>query len=59
MDGMKVLVLFNPHNPTGRIRTEEELRQIAALVRKYNLWIISDEIHCDLVRTGLRRRRGQ
>ena len=42
----------NPQNPTGRMWTEEELKKIAAIVEKYNLWIISDEIHCDLIRCG-------
>lgn len=51
---MKLLILCNPHNPSGRIWTEDELEKIADIVRKNNLWIISDEIHCDLVRTGLR-----
>lgn len=50
---VKVLMLCNPHNPSGRIWTEEELRHIAETAEKNNLWIISDEIHCDLIRTGL------
>ena len=49
---MKLVIWCNPHNPTGRIWTEEELRRVAAIVEKYNLWIISDEIHCDLLRCG-------
>lgn len=49
---VKVMILCNPHNPSGRVWKEEELRKIAEIVEKYNLWIISDEIHCDLVRTG-------
>ena len=49
---MKVLMLCNPHNPTGRIWTEEELKHIAEVAEKYNLWVVSDEIHCDLVRCG-------
>ena len=48
----KVVIWCNPHNPTGRVWTEEELTRIAEIVRKYNLWIISDEIHCDLTRRG-------
>lgn len=32
--------------------TWEELTQIAEIVKRYNLWIISDEIHCDLIREG-------
>lgn len=51
---MKVLILCNPHNPTGRTWTEEELGRIAAIASKHKLWIISDEIHCDLIRCGLR-----
>ncbi len=48
-----MLLLCNPHNPSGRVWTEEELNKIAEIVKKYNLWVISDEIHCDIVRTGL------
>lgn len=50
----KVLIWCNPHNPTGRVWTEEELRKVAAIVEKYNLWIISDEIHCDIIRQGVK-----
>ncbi|MCD7778113.1 MAG: aminotransferase class I/II-fold pyridoxal phosphate-dependent enzyme [Clostridiales bacterium] len=46
----KVVIWCNPHNPTGRVWAEEELSRIAEIVQKYNLWIISDEIHCDLTR---------
>lgn len=45
-------VLVQPPEPHGRMWTEEELRRIAAIVEKYNLWIVSDEIHCDLIRCG-------
>ena len=48
----KLVFWCNPQNPTGRMWTEEELTRIAAIVEKYNLWIISDEIHCDLIRCG-------
>lgn len=51
---VKMLLWCNPHNPTGRIWTEEELRRVAEIVEKNDLWIVSDEIHCDLVRQGLR-----
>lgn len=49
---MKIVVLCNPHNPSGRMWTAEELGKISAITEKYNLWIISDEIHCDLIRCG-------
>ena len=50
---VKLLMLCNPHNPTGRIWTEEELRRMAAIIEKHRLWVVSDEIHCDLIRAGL------
>ena len=50
----KHLIWCNPQNPTGRVWTEEELRKVAAIVEKHNLWIISDEIHCDLLRQGVK-----
>lgn len=49
---MKVILWCNPHNPTGRMWTTEESKKIAAIAEKYDLWIISDEIHCDLIRQG-------
>ena len=51
---VKMLLWCNPHNPTGRIWTEKELRRVAEIVEKNDLWIVSDEIHCDLIRKGLR-----
>lgn len=48
----KLVFWCNPQNPTGRMWTEDELRRVAEIVEKYNLWIISDEIHCDLIRCG-------
>ena len=50
----KLLIWCNPHNPTGRVWTQEELEQVAAIVEKHQLWVISDEIHCDLLRRGQR-----
>ena len=45
----RVLLLCHPHNPTGRAFTREELMGLGALVLKYNLLVISDEIHADLM----------
>ncbi len=45
----RLLLFCNPHNPTGRVFTREELQQVADLCRKHNVRIISDEIHCDLI----------
>jgi len=49
---VKLCIFCNPHNPTGRIWTEEELKKTGEICLKNDLWIISDEIHCDLIRTG-------
>lgn len=47
----KLFILCNPHNPTGRVWREEELMKIAKIIEENELWVISDEIHCDLIRT--------
>ena len=47
-----LFILCNPHNPTGRVWTEEELRRLGDICVKNHMWIISDEIHCDLLRVG-------
>ncbi len=46
-----LLIFCNPHNPSGRVWNEEELKQVAEIVEKHDMWVISDEIHCDLLRT--------
>lgn len=48
----KLLFLSNPHNPTMRSFTLEELTKIGELCLKYSVTVISDEIHCDLVYKG-------
>lgn len=48
-----VLGLFcNPHNPTGRVWSKKELKEVGEVCLENNLTIISDEIHCDLLRSG-------
>lgn len=48
-----LMILCNPHNPVGRIWTRDELSKVADLCVKYGVTVISDEIHCDIVRPGL------
>jgi len=48
----KMIIISNPHNPIGRVWTPEELNTLADICLKYNIIIISDEIHCDLVLPG-------
>ncbi len=46
--GVKCLIFCNPHNPIGRIWSREELRAVADLCLKYDILLITDEIHCDI-----------
>ncbi len=46
------LLLCNPHNPVGRIWTEEEIVKLVNLCDKHNVLLVSDEIHCDIVEPG-------
>ncbi|WP_158736503.1 MalY/PatB family protein [Alteribacillus sp. YIM 98480] len=51
-DGAKMLLLCSPHNPIGRVWSYQELDSIAKLCEKYNVFVVSDEIHADLVLEG-------
>ncbi len=48
-DKTRVFFLCNPHNPTGRVWSREELLQIIAFCKTNSLLLVSDEIHCDLI----------
>ncbi len=48
----KVLLLCNPHNPAGRVWTREELLLMAEICRRNQVFVISDEIHCELTYPG-------
>jgi len=47
--GCRLLVLVNPHNPTGRVFTRAELAPLAAVADRLDLVVLADEIHADLV----------
>jgi cystathionine beta-lyase len=51
-DNTRVLLLCNPHNPTGRVFTRQELDLIGTIAGRKGLVIFSDEIHADLVYEG-------
>lgn len=44
----QILLLCSPHNPTGRIWSDEEMKKMIDICQKYHLKIISDEIHMDI-----------
>ena len=46
--GCRVLVLVNPHNPTGRVFTRDELMALAEAAERHDLIVISDDLHADL-----------
>ncbi len=48
----KMLILCSPHNPLGRVWTEEELKKIGEITRKHGVFVVSDEIHSDIVMNG-------
>ena len=47
-----LMLLCNPHNPSGRVWTREELRRIGDICIKNNVVVVADEIHCELVHPG-------
>jgi cysteine-S-conjugate beta-lyase len=48
-DRTRLFILCNPHNPTGRVFTRDELTTLAKICLDHSLIICSDEIHCDLI----------
>ncbi len=51
---VKLMILCNPHNPVGKIWSEEDLVRIGELCKKHGVILISDEIHCDLTDPGVK-----
>lgn len=49
---IKMFILCNPHNPTGKCYSKEDIRKVSELCHKYNVILISDEIHNDIIMPG-------
>ncbi len=47
-----VFLLCNPHNPTGRVWSRKELEDLAEIMRREHLFVLSDEIHCEFAFPG-------
>ncbi len=45
----RMMILCSPHNPVGRVWTENELKEVIRICRDNNIILVSDDIHCDLV----------
>ena len=52
LERCRLFLLCNPHNPSGRVFTMEELRKIEELCRKHHVIVLADEIHQDLIYKG-------
>ncbi len=48
----KLMILCNPHNPSGRVWTRQELERISDIASRHGVTVISDEIHCELTMPG-------
>lgn len=46
---IKMYILCNPHNPTGKCYSKDDLKRIADICKKYDVLLVSDEIHSDLI----------
>ncbi|MCQ2578058.1 MAG: pyridoxal phosphate-dependent aminotransferase [Treponema sp.] len=47
-----LLIWCNPHNPVGKIWDPDTMKRVGELCKKYGVTVVSDEIHCDIVRPG-------
>ncbi len=48
-DDVKAFILCNPHNPGGKVWSKDDLTKMATLCQQYNVLVLSDEIHSDLI----------
>ncbi|MBO4365445.1 MAG: pyridoxal phosphate-dependent aminotransferase [Eggerthellaceae bacterium] len=49
---VKLFILCSPHNPVGRVWTKEELRGVLDICKQHGVYVVSDEIHHDLIMPG-------
>lgn len=49
-----MFILCSPHNPTGRVWEPEELKKLAAICKQNNVLLVTDEVHCDILRKGVK-----
>ena len=48
----KAILICNPNNPTGYLYTQKEMNQLRDIVKKYNLYLFSDEVYREFIYTG-------
>lgn len=49
----KMCIFCSPHNPSGRVWTVDEMKRVYEICEKYNVILVADELHADLVRRGV------
>lgn len=49
----KMCIFCSPHNPSGRVWTEEELKRVYDICTKHGVILVADELHADLIRTNV------
>ena len=49
----RLFILCNPHNPSGRVWSRDELERVAGICHRNGVTVVSDEIHCELTLPGL------
>ena len=49
----RAIFMANPNNPTGTVMTEAELREVAVVARRHDLWVVVDEVYDSLVFDGV------
>ena len=51
-EDVKTFIFCSPHNPVGRVWKKDEIRQVLDICKRHNVYVISDEIHHDLIMSG-------
>lgn len=51
-NNVKTFILCNPHNPVGRVFTEQEMKTLGAICAKHHVLVICDEVHSDFILEG-------
>lgn len=51
-NNVRAFILCSPHNPTGRVWTRDELRELGSICQRHGVFVLSDEIHCDFAFPG-------
>ncbi len=48
----KLIIINSPQNPTGGVLTKEDIAEIAHLAQKFNCWVLTDEVYCNIIYEG-------